>query len=72
MAWNPVDVLLVAAVLYLIYKVNRLERLLEGRSSARRAPARSGDGKVIPILKDQIEPGPFKKGNEQHPPESEE
>lgn len=57
---------LLAAVIYLIYKVNRLERLLEGRSGARRVVTRPGgaNGKIIPILKEQIEPGPFKPDKE--------
>jgi hypothetical protein len=61
---SPVDVLLLVAVAYLIYKVTRLERLLESRFARREArhPA-DVDGKVIPILKDEIEPGPFKRGN---------
>lgn len=53
--------LLAAAVGYLFIRVNRLEQMLD----ARRRPARtvkSGNPKVIPILKDEIEPGPFKKG----------
>ncbi len=59
--------LLLAAVAYLIYKVHRLERMLEGGRVRRRAP--EGDGKVIPILKDRIEPGPFKPGSRPKDPE---
>jgi hypothetical protein len=52
--------LLLAAVVYLIYKVHQLERML-GAGVRRRKPLR-GDPKVIPILKDEIPPGPFKSG----------
>lgn len=58
---QALTVLLLTAVAYLIYKVHRLERLLdEGRT--RRRASLEGDGKVIPILKENIEPGPFKGG----------
>ncbi|MDF2631230.1 MAG: hypothetical protein K0R39_5061 [Symbiobacteriaceae bacterium] len=59
---SPIEVLLLLGLLYLMYKVNKLERMLEG-GAAKRRPVRvapQGDGKVIPILKEQIEPGPFK------------
>lgn len=58
---TPVEVVLLLGLIYLIYKVNKLERMLEGgaRRKVIRTPG-SGDGKVIPILKEQIEPGPFK------------
>jgi hypothetical protein len=71
MAFSLIDGLLLAAVLYLIYKVNRLERLLEAKSARREArrQAGAGDPKIIPILKSDIEPGPFKQGNgrQEHP-----
>lgn len=54
--------LLAAAVLYLYVRVSRLEQLV----GERRRPVRTGvprNTKVIPILKEEIEPGPFKKGN---------
>lgn len=58
---SPVDILLLAAVVYLIYRVHRLEDRLGGRSGMRRTVVRTADGgKIIPILKDRIEPGPFK------------
>lgn len=57
---TPVDWLLLGGLAYLIYRVHRLEKALE-RRSGRRAPIRMpGGGKVIPILKEHIEPGPFK------------
>lgn len=59
---SPIEVLMLLGLGYLMYKVNKLERMLDGGASRRkpvRAPS-SGDGKVIPILKEQIEPGPFK------------
>jgi hypothetical protein len=63
LSFSPFEVLMAIALLYLIYKVNRLERLLEGKSRLRSArPA--GDPKIIPILKDHIEPGPFKPEKE--------
>ncbi|WP_374712255.1 hypothetical protein [Symbiobacterium terraclitae] len=52
-----------AAVLYLIYRVHRLEQSLGGRArgSRRSDPGRgSGSGKVVPLLKDDIPPGPFR------------
>lgn len=64
-------VLLAAAVIYLYIRVGRLEQKIGDR----RRPARPQNTKVIPILKDQIEPGPFKKGNrlrERKPNEPEE
>lgn len=61
--------LLLGAVVYLIYKVNRLEDLVSGGGRHRRRPA--GDSKVIPILKEHIEPGPFKPEQQPKPPEPE-
>ena len=60
---SPIEVLLLLGLGYLMYKVNKLERMLEGGAGTRRKAVRvapQGDGKVIPILKEQIEPGPFK------------
>ncbi|HWI62582.1 MAG TPA: hypothetical protein VNT75_12125 [Symbiobacteriaceae bacterium] len=59
---SPIELLLLLGLGYLMYKVNKLERMLEGGATVRRKPVRTadGDGKVIPILKDKIEPGPFK------------
>lgn len=57
---SPVEVLLLVGMGYLIYKVNKLERMLEGKARGRTLHIPGGDGKVIPILKEQIEPGPFK------------
>ncbi|HYG60268.1 MAG TPA: hypothetical protein VD902_19540 [Symbiobacteriaceae bacterium] len=56
---------LVMAVVYLLYKVNRLERRLEGRRSGIRTVSMPGGQKVVPILKENIEPGPFKNGNKE-------
>lgn len=68
MGGQALTVLLLVAVAYLIVKVHRLERLLdEGGKLRRRAP--EGDGKVIPILKDRIEPGPFRAGNRPKEPQ---
>jgi hypothetical protein len=52
-------VVTVAGLGYLAWRVARLERLLanDPRFRRRLSPQR---GKVIPILKDDIEPGPFK------------
>jgi hypothetical protein len=44
---------------YLIWRVARLERLLASDPRFRRKLS-SQRGKVIPILKDEIEPGPFR------------
>ncbi|MBP2018170.1 hypothetical protein J2Z79_001569 [Symbiobacterium terraclitae] len=50
-----------AAVLYLIYRVHRLEQSLGGRArGSRRSDPGSGSGKVVPLLKDNIPPGPFR------------
>lgn len=51
--------LLLGAAGYLAYKVNRLERLLDEMAHPRRNARRSG--KVIPLLKEHIEPGPFRR-----------
>lgn len=61
-------VALVIAVGYLIYRVDRLERRLESGGKLRRTSRAPGDGKVIPILKDNIEPGPFKQGKQRRDP----
>lgn len=49
----------VAGLGYLAWRVTRLEHLLanDPRFRRKRSPQR---GKVVPILKDHIEPGPFK------------
>jgi len=48
------------AVLYLIYRVHRLEQLVSGRMRAPRPNHRGGrSGKVVPLLKEDIPPGPF-------------
>ncbi|HLN65589.1 MAG TPA: hypothetical protein VK464_29030 [Symbiobacteriaceae bacterium] len=60
MAMTPVDWLLLGGLAYLIYRVHRLEKALEGRSGRRATVRTAGGGKVIPILKEHIEPGPFK------------
>ena len=57
---TPVDWLLLGGLAYLIYRVHRLEKALEGRSNRRAVVRTAGGGKVIPILKEHIEPGPFK------------
>jgi hypothetical protein len=57
---TTVDWLLLGGLAYLIYRVHRLEKTLAGRGARRVATRSHSGGKVIPILKDQIEPGPFK------------
>ncbi|OTA41133.1 MAG: hypothetical protein A6D92_09670 [Symbiobacterium thermophilum] len=54
-----------AALLYLIYRVHRLEQLVNGRiRTTPRLTQRSGrSGKVVPLLRDDIPPGPFSSGN---------
>jgi hypothetical protein len=52
-------VLHVAGLGYLIWRVGRIERLLASDPKLRKGLSRQR-GKVIPILKEQIEPGPFK------------
>jgi len=64
MSVSPIEVLLLVGLGYLMYKVNKLERMLEGKARGRMIRVPSGDGKVIPILKEQIEPGPFKPEKE--------
>jgi|GEM_PF-2792130 len=56
------QVITLATVVYLLVRVGRLERMLGDRTRSRRQgdPGPAGDGKIIPILKDHIEPGPFK------------
>jgi len=55
------------AILYLIYRVHRLEeRIGTGGRPARRTPSTEGDSKVIPLLRDRVPVGPFGKGD--HPP----
>ena len=49
------------AIIYLIYRVHRLEQMLGGGGRpVRRGHAGDGDRKVIPLLKEDISPGPFK------------
>ncbi|HEY3368793.1 MAG TPA: hypothetical protein VGK74_27365 [Symbiobacteriaceae bacterium] len=64
------SVLLLVGMAYLIYRVDRLEKQVRGRS--RRASVRVGPNgeKIIPILKDDIEPGPFADGNRHDQPEA--
>jgi hypothetical protein len=52
-------VLNVAGLGYLIWRVGRIERMLANDPRLRKGLTRQR-GKVIPILKEQIEPGPFK------------
>ncbi|HYF95127.1 MAG TPA: hypothetical protein VD969_23200 [Symbiobacteriaceae bacterium] len=56
----PIELLMLLGLGFVAFKVMKLERMLE--SGARRKPLRlhGGDPKVIPILKEHIEPGPFK------------
>ncbi|HWI53338.1 MAG TPA: hypothetical protein VNT01_14440 [Symbiobacteriaceae bacterium] len=61
---SPIEVLLLVGMGYLMYKLNKLERMLEGKARGRAIRVPQGDGKVIPILKEQIEPGPFKPDRE--------
>lgn len=73
---EPLTLVLLVAVAYLFYKVRRLEQQVGSPPSAKRRPVQgSRDAKVIPILKDEIESGPFKTGNrwrKQSKPEQEE
>lgn len=64
MSVSPVEILLLVGMGYLIYKVNKVERMLEARGRGRTIRVGQGDGKVIPILKEEIEPGPFKPEKE--------
>lgn len=49
------------AIIYLIYRVNRLEQALGGgQRPARRPTPPKGERKVIPLIRDNLEPGPFK------------
>jgi hypothetical protein len=58
---DAILLLLLGGVGYLIWRVTRLERLLTPGSGRKRPGVRTtGDGKIIPILRDDIEPGPFK------------
>ncbi|MFZ5822766.1 MAG: hypothetical protein ACOY94_00240 [Bacillota bacterium] len=58
------------AIIYLVYRVNRLEQMLNvGARPARRGKAGSGEHKVIPLLKEHIAPGPFR--GKSNPPPSE-
>lgn len=50
------------AIAYLLFKVYHLEKLVRGGSP--RGPRPLGD--AMPLLKENIEPGPFAKGNRQH------
>ncbi len=62
--------LLTVAVAVLFVKVQRLERMLEARNRNRSKARSSVNPKVIPLLKENIEPGPFKAGNEKRRRES--
>lgn len=58
------------AIIYLIYRFHRLEQTLStGGRPVRRGNAGDGERKVIPLLKEQIVPGPFK--GKPNPPPSE-
>ena len=59
--------LLLLAVAYLIYKVHRLEMLLMSGARPRRQRVGPNGQRIIPILKEHIEPGPFRAGNGQAP-----
>lgn len=50
------------AILYLIYRVHRLEQATGtgGGRPVRRAGRGESGGKVVPLLKDDIPPGPFR------------
>lgn len=48
-----------ALLVYLLYRVIRLERMV-GSRPLRRGGSAKGEGRVIPLLRDGIEPGPFK------------
>jgi hypothetical protein len=60
---SPIILLLLVMVGYLIYKVHRLEGLLSGRPKVGVRTSRRQSGKVIPILKEDLEPGPFQSND---------
>lgn len=55
------------AIIYLIYRVHRLEQIIGGGRPGRRANPGDGERKVIPLLKAHVAPGPF-QGKEAPPP----
>lgn len=49
------------AILYLVYRVHRLEQAMgSGSRTPRRASRSESCGKVVPLLKEEIPPGPFR------------
>lgn len=60
------------AIIYLLYRVNRLEQILNaGVRPVRRGNGGTGERKVIPLLKEQVAPGPFPGKSSPSPSESE-
>lgn len=52
------------AIIYLIYKVHRLEQTIGGGNRpTRRSNPGDGERKVIPLLRENLAPGPFKGKN---------
>ncbi|MEW8978079.1 MAG: hypothetical protein AB2385_06705 [Symbiobacterium sp.] len=61
------------AVLYLIYRVHRLEQALSARERLSRSSGRgTRRGKVVPLLKEDIPPGPFRRSPDPPPSRDEE
>lgn len=58
------------AILYLLYRVHRLEQMISGGiRPVRRANGGEGERKVIPLLKEHVPLGPFKGKQNPPPPE---
>lgn len=68
MRFDLISTLLILAVIFLWWKVQRLEAMVQGRRGPR-GSRRPGD--PIPLLKDDIEPGPFARGNRDSRPTDE-
>lgn len=64
--------ILLLAVLYLFYRVHCLEQQVESSRHRQRTNGSAAPGKVIPILKREIEPGPYRarNGRESERPEN--
>lgn len=55
------------AIIYLIYRVHRLEQIMGGGRPGRRPNSGDGERKVIPLLREHLPPGPFKGKKEPTP-----
>lgn len=58
---DPITLVMIVAIAYLLYKVNQLDRLVRGRG---KGPGPRPTGQPFPILKENIEPGPFARKKE--------